>query len=50
MTLYTSAGKFSIMQTQQRNYEMIDYVLALREGILEAYVGIVQGLKTGEKG
>ncbi|CAG8501128.1 9352_t:CDS:10 [Paraglomus occultum] len=33
----------------QRNYEMIDYVLALREGILEAYVGIVQGLKTGEK-
>ncbi|KAF0503152.1 ARM repeat-containing protein [Gigaspora margarita] len=31
------------------NYDMIDYVIALREGILEAYVGIVQGLKTGEK-
>ncbi len=29
---------------------MIDYVMALREGILEAYVGIVQGLKSGEKG
>ncbi|CAG8563754.1 8931_t:CDS:2, partial [Scutellospora calospora] len=25
------------------------YVIALREGILEAYIGIVQGLKTGEK-
>lgn len=32
------------------NYDMIDYVMALREGILEAYVGIVQGLKSGEKG
>ncbi|CAG8433275.1 4156_t:CDS:10 [Diversispora eburnea] len=31
------------------SYDMIDYVIALREGILEAYVGIVQGLKTGEK-
>ncbi|CAG8731428.1 9975_t:CDS:2, partial [Racocetra fulgida] len=31
------------------NYDMIDYVIALREGILEAYVGIVQGLKSGEK-
>ena len=29
---------------------MIDYVMSLREGILEAYVGIVQGLKSGDKG
>ncbi|CAG8604106.1 16120_t:CDS:10 [Acaulospora morrowiae] len=35
--------------TDGTNYDMIDYVIALREGILEAYVGIVQGLKTGEK-
>lgn len=29
---------------------MIDYVNQLREGIVDAYVGIVQGLKTGENG
>lgn len=28
---------------------MIDYVNQLREGILEAYVGIVTGLKDTEK-
>lgn len=28
---------------------MIDYVNQLREGILEAYVGIVTGLKNTEK-
>ncbi len=27
----------------------MDYANALREGIVEAYVGIVQGLKTGDK-
>ncbi|KAJ3338334.1 karyopherin beta [Gonapodya sp. JEL0774] len=31
------------------NYDMIDYVNQLREGIIEAYVGIVQGLKSGDK-
>ncbi|KAF9983708.1 karyopherin beta [Mortierella antarctica] len=30
------------------DYDMIDYVNQLREGIVDAYVGIVQGLKTGE--
>jgi len=40
----------STMRTaKDANYDMIDYVMALREGILEAYVGIVQGLKSGEK-
>lgn len=28
---------------------MIDYLNQLHEGIVEAYVGITQGLKTGEK-
>ncbi|CAG8764186.1 18140_t:CDS:2, partial [Cetraspora pellucida] len=34
---------------QASNMRADDYVIALREGILEAYVGIVQGLKSGEK-
>jgi len=29
---------------------MIDYVQQLREGIVEAYVGIVTALKSGGKG
>jgi importin subunit beta-1 len=51
------AGVMNILQqaatsTQQQtmDYEMIDYFLQLREGILEAYVGIVQGLKGDNKG
>ncbi|KAG9295964.1 hypothetical protein G9A89_011816 [Geosiphon pyriformis] len=39
----------SNMRAADNNYDMIEYVNFLREGILEAYVGIVQGLKTGEK-
>ncbi|KAG0031278.1 karyopherin beta [Podila clonocystis] len=31
------------------DYDMIDYVNQLREGIVDAYVGIVQGLKAGER-
>ncbi|TFK71549.1 ARM repeat-containing protein [Pluteus cervinus] len=31
------------------DYDMVDYVIQLREGILEAYTGIVTGLKKTEK-
>ncbi|KAJ3414576.1 karyopherin beta [Chytridiales sp. JEL 0842] len=31
------------------SYDQIDYVSALREGIIEAYVGITQGLAAGQK-
>lgn len=34
----------------QLDYEMVDYVASLREGILEAYTGIVTGFKRTDKG
>ncbi|RUP05746.1 hypothetical protein BC936DRAFT_140503 [Jimgerdemannia flammicorona] len=37
------------MRADKNNYDMIDYLNQLHEGIVEAYVGITQGLKTGEK-
>ena len=36
------SGFFSTFQT---DYDMIDYLNELREGCLEAYTGMVQGLK-----
>uniref|UniRef100_A0A2M4A3T7 Putative karyopherin importin beta 1 n=1 Tax=Anopheles triannulatus TaxID=58253 RepID=A0A2M4A3T7_9DIPT len=37
------------VQIDQHDYDMIDYLNELRESVLEAYTGIVQGLKGPEK-
>jgi len=34
-----------MVQSAPTDYEMLDYVIALREGVCEAYVGIVSGLR-----
>ncbi|KAF9115410.1 karyopherin beta [Mortierella sp. AM989] len=36
------------IRAESSDYDMIDYVNQLREGIVDAYVGIVQGLKAGD--
>uniref|UniRef100_A0A182TCK9 Importin subunit beta-1/Transportin-1-like TPR repeats domain-containing protein n=1 Tax=Anopheles maculatus TaxID=74869 RepID=A0A182TCK9_9DIPT len=37
------------VQIDQHDYDMIDYLNELRESVLEAYTGIVQGLKGSDK-
>jgi len=39
----------SVTAAPDNAYDMVEYVNQLREGIVEAYVGIVQALKTGGK-
>jgi importin subunit beta-1 len=38
------------LQPNPMDYDLMDYVNSLREGILDAYVGIVTGFKTTDKG
>lgn len=38
------------MQADENNIDMIDYVNSLYEGVIEAYIGIVQGLRGSQNG
>ena len=40
----------TVRATPDDGYEQIDFVANLRKGIVEAYTGIVQALKGGNKG
>lgn len=39
----------SISANSDSNYEMVEYVISLREGIMDAYDGIIIALKSSEK-
>ncbi|KAK9879418.1 hypothetical protein WA026_006486 [Henosepilachna vigintioctopunctata] len=41
----TTLSQASQAQVDRNDYDMVEYLTELREGVLEAYTGIVQGLK-----
>jgi len=47
MSVLKQAGELT---ADENDYDLIDYVQSLREGIVEAYVGIVTALKSAGKG
>ncbi|KAH7099422.1 karyopherin Kap95 [Auriculariales sp. MPI-PUGE-AT-0066] len=48
-TTMTVLGQAGQVQVTAGDFEMLDYVHQLREGILDAYVGIVSGMKPTDK-
>jgi importin subunit beta-1 len=46
MNILDQAGQS--LSSLDGDYSIIEYGNSLREGIVEAYVGIVQGMKTGD--
>jgi importin subunit beta-1 len=40
----------STISAAENNFDMVDYVLSLREGIMDAYDGIIIAFKTSGKG
>jgi importin subunit beta-1 len=48
-TTMLAVGQACAIRAEMGNYDLIDYVNSLRNGILEAYIGITQGLKTDDK-
>lgn len=32
------------------SYEILDYIVSLREGIMDAWAGVIQAMKASEKG
>jgi importin subunit beta-1 len=49
MTILLQAASGTAQQSVVVDYDMVDYLLTLKESILEAFVGIVQGLKSAQK-
>lgn len=48
--LHDSPSSRMLTNSTQMDYELLDYVTQLREGILEAYTGIVTGFKNTDDG
>ena len=44
------AAGISVQSENSANFEMLDYIVSLREGIMDAWGGIVMALRAGNKG
>lgn len=44
------AAGISVQSEQIGNYEILDYIISLREGIMDAWGGIIMAMRSGQKG